>query len=197
MNFDTFVLLGCGPSLTQADVDFVRDQARVIAINNAYTLAPWAFCLYAADAKWWKWENGAPGFLGMKYSIESPHDPVTWPNVTVLKNTGLVGLDLDPHGLRAGFNSGYQAINLAVHFGARRIVLLGYDMAPNPHGPSHFFGEHPDKAPSPYEQMREAFLSLVEPLNDIGVEVVNCTPGSALTCFPSLPLRDVFAEVAA
>jgi hypothetical protein len=194
--WDTFVLIGGGPSLTPADVDAVRGHARAIAINDAYKLAPWAFCLYAADKKWIDWHDGVPSFRGSKYSIESS-DTTTRPGWTVLRNTGFLGLETDPKGLRAGFNSGYQAINLAVHFGAKRIVLLGYDMAPNHGGPSHWFGEHPDKVPSPYPQMREAFESLVEPLEANGVEVVNCSRRTALTAFPCRSLEDVFAEVAA
>ena len=42
-------------------------------------------------------------------------------------NTGEEGLELDPTGLRNGQNSAYAAINLAVHMGARTVVLLGVD----------------------------------------------------------------------
>lgn len=196
MDWGTFALIGGGPSLTASDVDAVRDRARVIAINDAYRLAPWAFCLYAADRKWWEWHQGVPGFRGMKYSIES-RDPVTQPDVTVLQNTGPLGLELDPRGLRAGHSSGYQAINLAVHFGARRILLLGYDMAPTADGVSHWFGEHPDRRPSPYPEMCAAFETLVEPLRAIGVDVVNCSRRTALTTFPCLSLEDALLAVAA
>jgi len=119
--------------------------------------------------------------------------------VHVLQNTGYTGLELEPTGLRTGRNSGYQAINLAVHLGAARILLLGYDMAENPVGPSHWFGEHPDHQPSPYPQMREAFDTIVEPLAAIGVTVVNCSRRTALTAFPCALLEDELArlEVAA
>lgn len=196
IDFDTFALIGGGPSLTVEDVEYVRHRARVIAINDAYKLAPWALTLYAADKKWIDWHDGVPDFKGMKYSIES-HDTTTRPHWTVLRNTGTHGLELQPRGLRTGYNSGYQAINLAVHFGAKRIVLLGYDMAPNPDGPSHWFGEHPDKIPSPYPEMRAAFESLVDPLAAIGVDVVNCSRRTALTTFPCVPLHAALAERAA
>lgn len=186
--FETFVLLGGGPSLTVEDVAYVRDKARVIAINDAYKLAPWAFALYAADRKWIDWHHGVPSFTGLKCSIES-HDTTTRPDWTVLRNTGYLGLETEPKALRTGFNSGYQAINLAVHFGATRIVLLGFDLKTGPQG-SHWFGEHPDGKVSPYAQFLAAFESIVQPLADAGVEVINCTPGSALQCFPVMALRD-------
>lgn len=190
-NWNTFVLIGGGPSLMWGDVQWVKGRARTIAINDAYKIAPWAFALYAADKKWIDWHDGVPSFRGPKFSIDS-RDTTTRPDWTILRNTGLLGLELDSTGLRAGHNSGYQAINLAVHFGAKRIVLLGYDMAPNPDGPSHWFGEHPDKRPSPYADMRLAFETLVEPLAAIGVEVINCSRRTALTAFPRQALADVF-----
>jgi hypothetical protein len=188
MSADTFVLIGGGPSLTAADVEFVRDKARVIAINDAYRLAPWAEILYAADRSWIAAHDGAPTFKGRKYSIDS-RDPTTHPDWIVLKNTGPLGLELDPTGLRAGLNSGFQALNLAVHFGARRIILLGYDLSPDGMR-EHWFDDPPDRQPSPYPQMRDAFESLVEPLKAISVEVINCSRRTALKCFPVGNLQD-------
>lgn len=183
----TIVCIGGGPSVTPADVDALRGLARVIAINDAYRLAPWADVLYACDQKWWGWHQGAPSFTGPKYSIESSI-PVTWPDVQVLKNTGQFGLELDPSGLRTGLNSGYQAVNLAKHLGAAKILLLGYDMSADG-TQTHWFGEHPDGQPSPFPQMRDAFDTIVEPLQAAGVTVINCSRRTALRAFACAPLE--------
>jgi hypothetical protein len=190
---ETCVLFGGGPSLTPADVDAVRGRARVIAINDAYTCAPWADVLYACDAKWWGWHHGAPTFHGPKYSV----DPASakWPGVQVLANTGPLGLELAPTGLRTGKNSGYQAIGLAVHLGVARVLLLGFDMDPAPDGRTHWHGDHPDHQPSPYAAMLAAFPSLVEPLAELGVSVVNCSRRTVLTAFPCARLEDELARV--
>lgn len=190
---ETCVCIGGGPSLTAADVNAVRGLARVIAINDAYRLAPWADVLYACDRKWIDWHDGVPSFTGPKYSLESS-DTTTRADWQVLKNTGTTGLELDPSGLRTGVNSGYQAINLAVHLGAARILLLGYDMSCDGTA-SHWFGEHPDAQPSPYPQMREHFATMVEPLRIAGVSVVNCSLRTALTAFPSVPLETELARL--
>lgn len=187
------VCLGTGASLTPADVEVCRGHARVIAINNAYTICPLADAMYAGDQKFWRWVQGAPDFAGLKYTVE-PQKP-RWPGLEVLRHDGgrdAPGLCLDPDGLRTGYNSGYQAINLAVHFGAARIILLGYDM----HG-AHFFGHHPDNTAPPFALCLEHFETLVAPLAALGVSIVNCTPHSALRCFPMAPLVDVLAERAA
>lgn len=177
----TVVLLGGGPSLTPADVDACRGRARVVAINDAYRLAPWADVLYACDAQWWAWHRGVPSFTGRKYSI----DPraAHWPGVQILRNTGELGLEDAPDGLRTGGNSGYQAINLAVHLGAARILLLGYDLQATG-GRHHWFGAHPNRTPPPLAAFRRHFAALIDPLRARGIPIVNCTPTTALEAFP-------------
>lgn len=199
---ETFVCIASGPSLTQEDVDYVRDRARVVVVNDVYKIAPWADVLYACDEKWFKWQykhhkDAIANFEGLRYSLKHQRDKE--PFVEKLRNTGETGLELDPSGLRTGRNSGYQAINLAVHLGASRILLLGYDMSLGPGGKSHYFGEHPDRGKPPLTVFRRNFPSIAPPLKQLGIEVLNCSRRSALTCFPkvmlerALPQRQVAA----
>lgn len=199
----TAVCIGSGPSLTPADVDYVRGKARVIVVNTTYQLAPWADVLYAADAPWWDHYAGAPDFGGLKVSIEQTiagergRRPQERWGVTVLKNTGVHGLEQDPSGLRTGRNSGYQAIGLAYHLGASRIVLLGYDMRG-----AHWHPAHPASVRKGmhHHLWRQAFATLAEPLRAAGVTVVNASRETALDAFPRMPLQDALpigAEVAA
>jgi len=188
----TIVCLGGGPSLTVEDVESVRGRMPAIAISDSYKLAPWADVLYSCDAKWWNWHQGVPRFAGPKYSLDEKS--ARWPGVQVLKDTGVAGLELDPSGLRTGRNSGYQAINLAVHLGARRVLLLGYDMSVSKDGRSHWFGDHPDKQVSPYVRMLSAFDAIVQPLAAAGVTVINCSRRTALKVFPCAPLEQEIAR---
>lgn len=196
---ETIVCIATGPSLTADDVDYCRGKARVIAINDAYRLAPWADALYACDAKWWGWHEGVPDFAGPKWSLEHSawnNYRAKYPDVQRLRMTGPNGLEHDPTGLRSGRNSGYQAINLAYHYGAARILLLGYDMQRSD-GKSHFFGEHPNQQQSPYASFRARFETLKKPLAKCGVEVINCTRRSVLEAFPKADLRVSLVAVAA
>jgi hypothetical protein len=68
----TVVCIGGGPSLTRDDVDYCRGKAFVIAINDAYKLAPWADALYACDGLWWRWHKGVPSFDGPKFALTKP-----------------------------------------------------------------------------------------------------------------------------
>lgn len=187
----TVVCIGGGPSLTREDVEWCKGKATVIAINDAYKLAPWADVLYACDARWWKWHKGVPDFRGLKFALQE--DASRWPDVQVLQNTGEHGLEIEPTGLRTGRNGGYQAINIAVHLGAIRVLLLGYDMQAFKGRPSHWFGEHPQDSRSPYGMFLDHWPAIVKPLQQLGVSVINCSRETALELFPRMPITEALA----
>ena len=190
----TVVILAGGPSLTRADVEYVRDKAdAVIAINNTFKLAPWATILFASDRRWWVWHKGAPKFAGRKYTLSITAGKM-FQDVLVLRNSGREGLDADPSALKHGYNGAHMSINLAVHLGAKRIILLGVDMQRGPKGEEHWHGHHPNMARSNFKAFIRTMQTTVNPLNDLGIEVINCSPRSALECFPKMPLREALPE---
>lgn len=171
-------------------------RARVIAINDAVRLAPWADLLYFCDEQWYRWhETEVREFEGMKATLENFALRDEVPGLACLAKRGEAGLCAEPDGLHTGSNSGFQAINLAVHLGARKIVLLGYDMKAKA-GQAHWFGDHP--VPTVKTLWKDlfipAFRTLADPLKRRGVEVVNATPDSALDVFPFSPLREALCS---
>ena len=73
-------------------------------------------------------------------------------------------------------------------------------MQRGPKGEEHHHPDHPNKSRAEYSRFLPHFKTLVEPLKAAGVEIVNCTRRTALTCFPKANLRDALpaaAEVAA
>lgn len=199
----TIVCVASGPTLTAADLAYVQDRAPVVAVNDAIRLAPWADVLYSSDRLWWRQYAGVPTFTGLKVGIgwkRGDSSPIArLPEITVLTHTGADGLERDPGGLRTGGHSGYAAINLAVHLGARRIVLLGYTCGPVG-GRTHFFGRHPaglqESRAEHYAAFQRAYHRLTGPLAELGVDVVNATPGSWITAFPCVPLTAALPEAA-
>lgn len=195
---ETAVVIATGPSLTAEQVDRVRGRARVIVVSDAWRLAPWADVLYSCDAKWWHHHRDAQKFAGLKVGLT---DCITFPAVRLMRHRQRDGFDPDPGYLATGANSGYQAVHLAAHFGASRIVLLGFDMrvVPLPKGvaakvKTHFFGDHPPalQRDNPFATWIQRFRTLAAPLRDRGIDVINCTPGSALDAFPAGELDEVF-----
>lgn len=84
-----------------------------------------------------------------------------------------------------GYDLGTSAINLAVHFGATEIVMLGYDMT------GGHFCKHPLQHP-PQEHFRRHMGPLTALNGDAtqkGIRIVNCSPISAVTAFEKQPLE--------
>lgn len=173
-------------------------------------VAPHADICYFADARWWKWHSEGivkkwpwieftaeqqlaawRAFPGAKVTIENTGMMVSDPEVFMLHNGGRDGLSERANALHTGSNGGYQALNLAVLTGAKRIALLGYDMR-FPGGRSHSHNGHPIKIPeAAYNQYAKNFSSMLPQLKGLGVEVINCTPGSAIGAFRKASLESI------
>lgn len=188
---ETVAILGCGPSLSLVDFDALRDSGqRVIAINDAIFEFADADILYFCDRKWWDGEFGRRERvekLGIPFWRVTLENEI--PGVFRMRNTGATGFDEDPQCLRHGSNSGYQAMHLAVHLGAARIILHGFDMR-IVRGELHAMARRERQDEAGFgrvlrEEMLPKFQTLVDPLRERGVEVINATPGSALTCWPA------------
>jgi len=186
---ETVVILGGGPSLTRQDVDYCKGKAKVVAVNNAYLLAPWADLLYACDFDWWALHHiRTNAFSGQKWTCSKDASDKYGLNLigynyasSVSFTPGLIHLG-GTNG--PGGNSGFQALNLAVLFGAKRILLLGFDMGTQPHK-THWHDGHPgllDKA-SNYAEFIAAFDSAFYDLHKAGINVINCSRASKLLCF--------------
>jgi hypothetical protein len=183
-----------GPSLTSEVAEACRGW-HCVAVNDAYRLLPFADVLYACDANWWEWHAGCPEFAGEKWSS---HEPRANEKMAQAERYGLSlvpgrsadGFSLDPGVIHYGSNSGFQAINLAILFGATTIVLVGFDMTAAGRK-RHFFGDHPKPLgnAAKYEHFIPAFRRAAKTL-PAGIEIINCTPDSALDCFPKMPLSE-------
>lgn len=156
-----WAVLAPGGSLTPEVVTQACDGVRgVVAVSNAYQLAPFADALVSGDSAWWHANPEALKFRGLKYSA------------------GLVK-GVTRLGHMAGKNSGLMGVKVAVMLGATHIHLHGFDM----HG-THFFGSHPEPLKDPTEASFQRFRGQFAKYKPRGVVILNCTPGSKLTCYP-------------
>lgn len=192
---ETAFLLAGGPSLIGFDAERLRGRGRIITINDSYRLCPWADVLYFCDRAWWyrhraeiqQVVTGGCIVTLENRQIEGMHS---------LRSSGKTGLETDDRAaIRNGGNSGYQAIGVAAHLGATRIVLLGYDMH-CANGRTHWHGGHSGGTrEGEYERRCVKWLknyrTLVHPLEKMRVEVLNATPGSALKGWEQRPLQEI------
>lgn len=120
-----------------------------------------------------------------------------FPDVQLIGMGAVDGLSADPSKITHGKNSGHQAVSLAIAFGAARVILLGYDMSATKGKAGHFFGDHRGGAMSPYPTFRAHFETLARAAKVRGIQIVNCSRQTALTCVPRGTLADALGSVAA
>lgn len=185
------IIIGTGPSLNPDEVKEAQKNGAVLfGINNTYLdfdLDVWIACdpewhaMYSpvkGDFDKWHWDKGICAKHGYNY-IEG-----RWgkgPN-------RCDGLSLDHSYIAYGHSSGFQALNLAVHYGCDPIYLVGYDMHYS--GQRHYFDSLSDKSGEYPEALRKysTFDGLITCYEQVAKqqglpEIINATPGSALKCF--------------
>lgn len=188
----TIVCVGSGPSLLARDVVEAFDAgAHLLAINDAIRITgKYADVLFAADAKWWGWHEGVPDEeLPIHLWSVDPESRKFRPQVRIVNYNGQAGFERSRCSIRTGGHSGYMGVHMAAHFGATKIILLGYDLQATD-GKHHFFGDHPDGNHLNYEYRRGVYETLREPFERLGIRVFNATRQTALTAFPTCSLAD-------
>lgn len=89
-----------------------------------------------------------------------------------------------------GFDSGTSAIDLAAHFGASEIVLIGMDMTGNRWCNGELAHPMPVIPQQHHLRHRSVLPALAEDAKRKGIRIVNCSPISAVTCFERGRLED-------
>lgn len=162
-----------------------------LACNPEYYETQWDLGLkHHRAAKWtWDWKTA------MKYGLN--FIPGKWAD----------GFNKDGSCIHYGHSSGFQLPQIAYHDGFRRLLLCGYDMryAADYDGknqrigsaPRHYFGEYEDAALNHWPSVKVkdgVHVELIEQFEKVKrlnpeVEIINCSPGSAMTCFPMATLE--------
>ena len=158
-------------------------------MNNTWERAPWADALYACDDNWW--QHYQPAFKGERWT--QSERAAEYGARRCPGRTGYV-LSQNPAFIHFGGNSGFQAVNLAYHMGAARIVLAGFDMQVAQDGRQHWHDDHKGPCHNPgWRQISKwaaNFDRLADQLIELGVEPVNASIETALRLWPRMDIGE-------
>lgn len=183
------VIIGGGPSLYNFNWDAIKHR-NIIGCNNAYTLGPWVDVCYWGDNIWYhKYgeQQAFKDYKGLKVTSMPNHTNV--PDIYQV-DRHLQGVFTEPGLIGWNESTGASAINLAMQFGCKEIILLGFDMKLGVRDGEIVNNWHPNHIHPPNEQdlvrFAEAFgfMAGILRVQHPGVSVVNAGPDSALKCFP-------------
>lgn len=199
----TIACIGTGPSLTLEQVESARQKGfHLFGCNNIHQIVPDLAVLFATNEQWWDfyWTRPDGPRLHSCEKWTNNQDAAARYRLNYIGSRDAQGLSNTPSRVHHGHSSGFCLLNLAYLMGAERIVLLGYDMRYAPDyngasrnvgsGPRHYFGEYPSALQHwPKVSVQEGVhIQLVQQYRSVAeqglVEVINCTPGSAIDCFP-------------
>lgn len=185
----TVVVVATGPSAQP-----IKTDHPVIAVNDAYRICPNAAMLYAADLRWWDYHIGEvrKTFRGDLWTCDL--DAAKKHNLNIIQGYNRPGIS-DRVVIHYNLNSGAQAINLAVVWGAKRIYLLGFDFQPVAEK-RHFFGDHPQQInrPFPWQKALDRMPQIAADLKRFGVECFNLSRHSAIKEFPPADIESLYSH---
>jgi hypothetical protein len=168
-----------------------------IGVNNVYMIADWIDVEYFGDCGWYKvHQMKLAKWAGLKVT-----SCTRFQKKSVEESEGIrflkkdhdkrLGLTEDKTKLCWNHNSGAAAINLATHLGVKQIRLLGFDMKSTEHDVSHWHGNHGNKRQPPYARHLKGFPQIATDAEEMGVEILNVNPDSAIEAFPKVTLEEL------
>lgn len=168
----------------------------VIGVNAAFKLGDWVSVCYFGDRGFFrKFKFDLAAFHNLKIRhCALPGQKKVWG-----KDIKQIRCDINGFGICEeadkiywNYNSGAAAVNLAYHFGVKRIKLLGFDMKPN-NNDTHWHNEYRS-----FRITDGSFARFLRPWNTIasdakrlGLEIINVNPDSAIDAFPKVNLKEV------
>ena len=196
----TCVVVASGPSAKDTPLDILMNKPDiyVITINESWKLAPWANMLYGCDAQWWYKRRGQ--WVGFnKNGLKITQDRTTGElliNEDIKRVFAVRGSEHlllgQPGYIGWGGNSGFQALNLAMHFEPAKIILVGYDMSLK--NGEHWHGRHANGLHNPkpghVERWRRVCDRAYFTLQRHGVIGVSTAINGALNNWPKMTLED-------
>ncbi len=195
---ETAFLLAGGPSLAGFDCERLRGR-HVIAINSSCHRAPWAEILFFHDNAWFEPHREiVENWPGLVVTVSRQAKGALPDKVKRVEMIERPNFTVGQSVLKAGRSSGHSAVSLAIALGASRVVLLGYDMRivalPDGTTRSHHHDDYSTTDAALYARdFLIHFTGWHAAAQAVGAEVVNATPGSALTEFPMV---DIAGELA-
>lgn len=180
------------PSVYSDYLKSLHDK-HVIGINCAFLLGDWVDVCFFGDSGFYRrnrdrlaefpklkvscagfFNDKEPNFESIKYIRKHPS-----------KQTGLC---VEPSKLVWNYHSGGAAIDLAVHFGAKIIYLIGFDMKNGSAGDSHWHGEYikePKKpknirAKPPYYKHLRSYPAILKNARQMDIHIFTTNPNSAI-----------------
>jgi hypothetical protein len=190
------VVKGESPRVYSPYMSFLHNK-HVIGINVSYLIGDWMDMVFFGDSNFLERNmQNLIKFPGIKCSCHHIVLPYNW--------IKYIPRDRRPRGISGNSktvcwngNSGAAAISVAAHAGAKRIILLGFDMHLDLNAKQHWhniYKRTPDPTKLhalPFHRHLPGFPVIAHDAKIRGIEILNCCPDSAIECFKKINITDL------
>jgi len=185
------------PSSYTPYLSYLKNK-HVIGVNAAYLLGETIIDIvfFGDNGFYLSHQQGLADFKGVKSSCQDKAQK-EWIKYIPKDNNKSQGITTRSSHVSWNGNSGAAAINLAYHLGAKRIFLLGFDMNLNNKENEHWhnvYGRNTNKRPPhklPFARHLLGFPAIAKDAKELGVEIINVNPKSAIENFPRISLKQI------
>lgn len=172
----------------------------VIGINVAYLLGNWVDFVFFGDKGFFlKHQERLSKFPGLKISSLPRTNDMNWVKYLPRDRGHPRGISTSSRMVSWNGNSGSAAISVAAHAGAKRIILLGFDMKVDATARQHWhdlYGRYANRNPDkktriPFHRHLRGFPEIAKDAKRKGIEILNACPDSAIECFRKVTVKEL------
>lgn len=196
------VLSGASPlSVYSPYMEYLHDK-HVIAINAAYLLGDWVDMVFFGDSGFYLTHKiQLAQFPGLKVSCHAGLSGEKWVKFLSRDGKKPKGISSSPTMVSWNQNSGAASISIAAWAGAKRIILLGFDMKLSGENRQHFHNVYgrgvidtKDQRKIrrlPFNRHLMGFPAIASDAKGLGIEILNACPDSAIDCLRKVTVKDI------
>jgi hypothetical protein len=182
----------------------------VIGVNVAYLIGDWIDMVFFGDSKFYvMYKKQLARFPGLKVSCDSACSKCAWIKFLERDNKHSHGISPNPGKVSWNLNSGSAAISVAANAGAKRIILLGFDMTLGQDGVQHWHTIYqkanmnttpspkkgiPPRARLPFNKHLPGFAVIASDAKSRGIEILNASPNSVIQEFQKFTVKELLFD---
>ena len=196
------VIGGTAPPSVYSPFMKALHKKHVIGVNVAYRIGDWIDMVVFGDENFFIREQmRLATFPGIKISCHPTSRSEDWIKYLERDASHPKGITSNPRKVSWNHNSGAAAINVAVHTGAHRIFLLGFDMKMGKNKMQHWHDIYNRGPLNPNDQKRlrklpfdkhlPGFPIIAADAKKMGVQIINVCPDSEINDFPRVSLKEL------
>lgn len=196
------VVIGTGASLTLEQIEIAK-QVKTFGCNRAFTFG--VDVLHGCNYQFWDtYWNDVKDLPCIKWTTR-PESAKKY-GINYIHEKWEPGLSKDKSYICAHHGTGPQMVNLAYHYGCEKIILIGWDMIFRGKVDNRTYTEQRRYFPEdsitqhhwPRTGARGEMDGLIKEMEtikpeDYGIDIVNCSPGSAMKCFRMSTIEEEIA----